>query len=106
MTSSRVLVINNGTLSLNQLRQRFHDLGSRTDTVEAAAVPARLDGRYQAVVLSGTKVRAYDSDYYRRLIDLVMDSTVPVFAICGAYLAGETVETGHHVPGGWPPWTC
>ncbi|MGW3557273.1 type 1 glutamine amidotransferase [Streptomyces sp. NPDC000963] len=83
MAQSRVLVVNNGTLSLKQLRGRFEELGSQTDAVDAASVPARLDGRYQAVVMSGTKVRAYDTDYYRPLIDLVMGADVPVLGICG-----------------------
>ena len=83
MTTSRVLVVNNGTLSLKQLLGRFEDLGSETDVVDAASVPGSLDPKYQAVVLSGTKVRAYDSDYYRPLIDLVMGAKVPVFGICG-----------------------
>ncbi|MFJ4771183.1 type 1 glutamine amidotransferase [Streptomyces uncialis] len=83
MATSRVLVVNNGTLSLKQLRGRFEELGSATDTVEAAHVPAKVGDRYQAIVLSGTKVRAYDSDHYRPLIDLVMTTDVPVFGICG-----------------------
>ncbi|MEU5219260.1 gamma-glutamyl-gamma-aminobutyrate hydrolase family protein [Streptomyces sp. NPDC020807] len=83
MAQSRVLVVNNGTLSLKQLRHRFEELGSATDVVDAASVPARLDGRHQAIVLSGTKVRAYDTEFYKPLIDLVMTSEVPVFGICG-----------------------
>ncbi|WP_030200862.1 type 1 glutamine amidotransferase [Streptomyces sp. NRRL S-87] len=83
MAKPRVLVVNNGTLSLKQLRTRFEELGSDTDAVDAASVPASLGGRYQAIVLSGTKVRAYDTDYYRPLIDLVMGSDVPVYGICG-----------------------
>ncbi|WP_037908611.1 type 1 glutamine amidotransferase [Actinacidiphila yeochonensis] len=83
MAQPRVLVVNNGTLSLKQLRGRFEELGSRTDVVTASEVPARLDDRYQAVVMSGTKVRAYDRDFYRPLIDLVTGSRVPVFGICG-----------------------
>ncbi|MER7183133.1 gamma-glutamyl-gamma-aminobutyrate hydrolase family protein [Streptomyces hyaluromycini] len=83
MATSRVLVVNNGTLSLSQLRRRFEELGSETDTVDAASVPSGVAGRYQAIVLSGTKVRAYDSDHYRPLIDLVMTADVPVFGICG-----------------------
>lgn len=83
MATSRVLVVNNGTLSLEQLRGRFEALGSETDVVDAASVPSRLDRRYQAITLSGTKVRAYDEDYYRPLVDLVMTAEVPVFGICG-----------------------
>ncbi|CUW32150.1 MULTISPECIES: type 1 glutamine amidotransferase [Streptomyces] len=83
MAKTRVLVVNNRTLSLKQLRERFEALGSDTDTVDAASVPARLDGRYQAIVLSGTKVRAYDQEYYKPLVDLVMNADVPVFGICG-----------------------
>lgn len=83
MARPRVLVVNNGTLSLKQLRKRFEDLGSDTDTVDAAHVPCGLGGNYQAVVLSGTKVRAWDRDFYRPLIDLVMNADVPVFGICG-----------------------
>lgn len=83
MTQPRVLVVNNGTLSLKQLCRRFEDLGSATEVVTAEAVPDRVDGRYQAIVLSGTKVRAYDTAYYRPLIELVMTAPVPVFGICG-----------------------
>ncbi|MFD6423364.1 type 1 glutamine amidotransferase [Streptomyces sp. NPDC060198] len=106
MTKSRVLVVNNGTLSLKQLRKRFEDLGSDTETVDAASVPARLGGRYQAIALSGTKVRAYDSDYYRPLIDLVMNSGVPVLGICGgmqilAVAAGGSLVEGPQRVGGY-----
>lgn len=83
MARSRVLVVNNKTLSLKQLRARFETLGSDTEAVDTASIPSALDGRYQAIVLSGTKVRAYDTDYYRPLIDLVMSADVPVFGICG-----------------------
>lgn len=83
MASPRVLVINNGTLSLPQLRRRFEALGSETDTADVASVPDRAGDRYQALVLSGTKVRAFDRDHYRPLVDLVMNTDVPVFGICG-----------------------
>ncbi|MDQ0585407.1 type 1 glutamine amidotransferase [Streptomyces rishiriensis] len=105
MAQPRVLVVNNGTLSLKQLRGRFEELGSATDTVDAASVPARLDGRYQAIVLSGTKVRAYDRDHYRPLIDLVTSTDVPVFGICGgmqilAVSAGGRLVEGPQRVGG------
>ncbi|GAA2436995.1 type 1 glutamine amidotransferase [Streptomyces mauvecolor] len=105
MASSRVLVVNNGTLSLKQLRKRFEDLGSETDTVDAASVPRKLDGRHQAIVLSGTKVRAFDSDFYRPLIDLVMQADVPVLGICGgmqiiAVAAGAELAEGPQRVGG------
>jgi len=79
----RVLVVNNKTLSLPQLRKRFEDFGAATDVVSSTEVPAKLNGSHQAIVLSGTKVRAYDTEYYKPLIDLVMTSEVPVFGICG-----------------------
>ncbi|MGW3121316.1 type 1 glutamine amidotransferase [Streptomyces sp. NPDC001107] len=105
MAHSRVLVVNNGTLSLKQLRKRFEELGSDTEAVDATSVPARLDGRYQAIVLSGTKVRAYDRDHYKPLVDLVMGSDVPVFGICGgmqilAVAAGGTLAEGPQRVGG------
>jgi GMP synthase-like glutamine amidotransferase len=105
VASSRVLVVNNGTLSLKQLRKRFEDLGSETDTVDAASVPRKLDGRHQAIVLSGTKVRAFDSDFYRPLIDLVMQADVPVLGICGgmqiiAVAAGAELAEGPQRVGG------
>lgn len=105
MATSRVLVVNNGTLSLKQLRGRFEELGSATDTVEAARVPAKVGDRYQAIVLSGTKVRAYDSDHYRPLIDLVMTTDVPVFGICGGMqiigtAAGGSLAEGPQRVGG------
>ncbi|RDG32434.1 type 1 glutamine amidotransferase [Streptomyces corynorhini] len=106
MARSRVLIIDNGTLSLPQLRRRLEQLGARTETVDTASVPARLDGRYQAVVLSGTKVRAYDLDHYRPLIDLVMGTGVPVFGICGgmqilAVAAGGRLAEGPQRVGGY-----
>lgn len=106
MAQPRVLVVNNGTLSLKQLRARFEQLGSLTDVVDAAAVPARLDGRHQAIVLSGTKVRAYDTEYYKPLINLVMTADRPVFGICGgmqilAVAAGGRLEDGPSRVGGY-----
>jgi GMP synthase (glutamine-hydrolysing) len=102
----RVLVVDNGTLSLPQLRGRFEELGSATGTVDATSVPRRLDpGRYQAVVLSGTKVRAFDQDHYKPLVDLVMTSGVPVLGICGgmqilAVAAGGRLAEGPQRVGG------
>ncbi|GAA2273353.1 MULTISPECIES: type 1 glutamine amidotransferase [Kitasatospora] len=106
MARSRVLVVNNGTLSLKQLRSRFEELGSDTDVADAASVPARLDGRHQAIVLSGTKVRAWDHDFYRPLVDLVMGADVPVFGICGgmqilAVSAGGRLAEGPQRVGGF-----
>ncbi|MDQ0794848.1 type 1 glutamine amidotransferase [Streptomyces sp. B1I3] len=105
MTKPRVLVVNNGTLSLPQLRRRLEELGADTDTVDAASVPARVDGRYQAVVLSGTKVRAYDQAYYGPLVELVTGTDVPVLGICGgmqiiALAAGGRMEEGPQRVGG------
>ncbi|MFJ3494266.1 type 1 glutamine amidotransferase [Streptomyces sp. NPDC086091] len=101
----RVLVVDNGTLSLKQLRSRLEQLGSRTDAVRASDVPSRLDGRHQAIVLSGTKVRAYDTDFYRPLLDLVHSSDVPVLGICGgmqiiAVAAGAELTPGPQRVGG------
>ncbi|MCU1681774.1 MAG: guaA 2 [Amycolatopsis sp.] len=106
MARSRVLVVNNRTLSLKQLRGRFEELGSDTETVESTEVPSGVNGRYQAIVLSGTKVRAYDTDYYRPLIDLVMGTDVPVFGICGgmqilAVAAGGQLADGPQRIGGY-----
>ncbi|GAA2659653.1 MULTISPECIES: type 1 glutamine amidotransferase [Actinosynnema] len=83
MTSPRVLVVDNGSLSIPQVRRSFEALGAQTDLARADEVPDALPAKYQALVLSGTKVRAYDSDHYRRLIDLVHGSAVPVWGICG-----------------------
>ncbi|MFI8003363.1 type 1 glutamine amidotransferase [Streptomyces sp. NPDC086010] len=106
MTRPRVLVVNNGTLSLRQLQSRFEALGSQTEATDARSVPARVDGRYQAIVLSGTKVRAYDSEYYKPLIDLVTRTEVPVFGICGGLqilgvAAGGRLEEGPQRVGGY-----
>ncbi|WP_328315729.1 type 1 glutamine amidotransferase [Streptomyces sp. NBC_00388] len=106
MTQPRVLVVNNGTLSLRQLRSRLEELGSETEVVDAASVPARLGSRYRAVVLSGTKVRAYDRAYYRPLVDLVMGAGVPVLGICGgmqilAVAAGGRLAEGPQRVGGY-----
>ncbi|MFI6154728.1 type 1 glutamine amidotransferase [Kitasatospora sp. NPDC051170] len=105
MTKPRVLVVNNGTLSLPQLRRRFEDLGSETEAVDVKSVPSSLNGRYQAIVLSGTKVRAYDQDHYKPLTDLIFSSDVPVFGICGgmqiiAVSAGGRLAEGPQRVGG------
>jgi GMP synthase (glutamine-hydrolysing) len=99
MTSPRVLVVDNGSLSIPQVRKSFEVLGAETDLVRAAEVPDRLGPRYQALVLSGTKVRAYDSDFYRRLTDLVFTSTVPVWGICGGMQIIGTAAGAELVPG-------
>ncbi|MFC8720378.1 type 1 glutamine amidotransferase [Kitasatospora sp. NPDC057198] len=106
MATSRVLVVNNGTLSLKQLRGRFETLGSETEVTDAASVPAKLSGRYQAIVLSGTKVRAFDQEFYKPLVDLVMTADVPVFGICGgmqliAVSAGGELAPGEQRVGGY-----
>ena len=106
MARPRVLVVNNGTLSLKQLRARLEALGSDTEAVPAAEVPARLDGRHQAIVLSGTKVRAYDTGFYRPLVNLVMGADVPVLGICGgmqilAVSAGGRLADGPQRVGGY-----
>ncbi|MDT6982760.1 type 1 glutamine amidotransferase [Streptomyces lusitanus] len=105
MTQPRVLVVDNGTLSLPQLCRRLEQLGSLTETVKAASVPTRLTGRHQAIVLSGTKVRAWDQAYYRPLIDLVTHAAVPVLGICGgmqllAVAAGGRLAEGPQRVGG------
>lgn len=108
MTAPRVLIINNGTLSLPQLRARLETLGAETETLAATEVDGRPRPRWQAIVLSGTKVRAYDTEHYRPLIELVRTSRVPVLGICGgmqiiavahgAELAeGESRVGGHEV---------
>ncbi|WAL93168.1 type 1 glutamine amidotransferase [Streptomyces sp. Je 1-369] len=99
MLHPRVLIVDNGTLSLTQLRRCLEELGSHTDTVNATSVPSRLRGRHQAIVLSGTKVRAHDRKHYAPLIDLVLCADVPVLGICGgmhilAVAAGGRLEVG------------
>lgn len=106
-TRPSVLLVDNGTLSLPQLRRRFDELGSTTDAVAPREVPATVDGMYQAIVLSGTKVRAFDQDHYRRVVDLVMTTSVPVYAICGgmqvlALAAGATLREGPSRVGSFP----
>lgn len=99
MTPPRVLVVNNGTLSLRQLQTRLEEVGSVSDAVHVSALPDRLDGTYQAMVLSGTKVRAYDQDYYKRLVGLVMGSDVPVLGICGGLQIIAAAAGGHLAEG-------
>jgi len=99
MTSPRVLVVDNGSLSIPQVRRSFEALGAETDLMRADEAPGTLDPRYQALVLSGTKVRAYDSDFYARLIDMVFTSTVPVWGICGGMQIIGTAAGAELVPG-------
>ena len=83
LDGAHVLVVDNGTLSLGQLRRRLESFGATTETVRAAAVPATLPSSVDAIVLSGTKVRAYDQDFYGPLVELVGSADVPVLGICG-----------------------
>lgn len=99
MTSPTVLVIDNGSLSVRQLGARLQQLGVKTETVHCTDLPDRAGARHQAVVLSGTKVRAYDGDFYRPLLDLVVTSTVPVLGICGGMQIIGTAAGAELVPG-------
>ncbi|MEV7190454.1 gamma-glutamyl-gamma-aminobutyrate hydrolase family protein [Streptomyces sp. NPDC093510] len=99
MLRPRVLVVDNGTLSLPQLCLRLRTLGSLPDTVDTASVPHRLTGRHQAIVLSGTKVRAHDREHYAPLIDLVMTADVPVLGICGGMQLLAVAAGGRLAPG-------
>ncbi|MET7362151.1 gamma-glutamyl-gamma-aminobutyrate hydrolase family protein [Streptomyces sp. NPDC005562] len=83
MPRPHVLVVDNGTLSLPQLSAVLDDLGTATTVVDTASVPPRLADHHQAVVLSGTKVRAHDLGHYARLLDLLANTDVPVLGICG-----------------------
>lgn len=105
MARPRVLVVNNGTLSLPQLQARFEALGAEAHAAPVAEVPSAVNGRYEAIVLSGTKVRAYDTEFYRPLTDLVMGADVPVLGICGgmqliAAAAGGRLAEGPQRVGG------
>ncbi|NUT95710.1 MAG: C26 family cysteine hydrolase domain-containing family [Saccharothrix sp.] len=99
MTTPRVLVVDNGSLSIDALRKTFHALGADTDVIRADEVAPTLHPRYQALVLSGTKVRAYDAHFYRPLVDLVFGSTVPVWGICGGMQVIGTAAGAGLVPG-------
>lgn len=82
MPTPRVLIIDNGSLSIPALRKRFGDLGAPADVVPCAEAPAKMPGAYQALVLSGTKVPAHQGDY-RRVAGLFMDSDIPTLGVCG-----------------------
>lgn len=99
MLRPHVLVVDNGTLSLPQLLCRLEDLGSTAAVVDTAAVPSRLGGRYQAIVLSGTKVRAHDRAHYAPVVDLITNADVPVLGICGGMQVMAAAAGGHLRPG-------
>ncbi|QQQ78734.1 gamma-glutamyl-gamma-aminobutyrate hydrolase family protein [Saccharothrix sp. 6-C] len=99
MSSPRVLVVDNGSLSIDAVQKTFHALGVDSDVTKATEVPSALDGRYQGLVLSGTKVRAYDSEYYKPLIDLVFSTSVPVWGICGGMQIIATAAGAELKPG-------
>ncbi|MCM6775891.1 hypothetical protein NDR87_17380 [Nocardia sp. CDC159] len=81
MIAPRVLIIDNGSLSIAALRRRFESLGLGTEVVPCAEAPARI-GEYQALVLSGTKIPADVGDY-SRIVDLFTDSHTPTLGVCG-----------------------
>lgn len=100
MAEPELLVVDNGTLSLPALCKTLDGLGARTTSIPVGDVTGRpLHSRYRGLVLSGTKVRAYDSTFYGRLIDTVFDSAIPVWGICGgmqliALSCGSTLVPG------------
>ncbi|WP_415972198.1 type 1 glutamine amidotransferase [Rhodococcus sp. 077-4] len=100
MADPEVLVVDNGTLSLPALCKSLEKVGAQVTTIAVGDVAgAPLPQRYKGLVLSGTKVRAYDSEFYARLIDTVFGSTVPVWGICGgmqliALARGSTLQQG------------
>nr|WP_202121537.1 gamma-glutamyl-gamma-aminobutyrate hydrolase family protein [Streptomyces sp. BA2] len=93
------MVVDNGTLSLPHLRRCLENLGSHTDTVDAASAPSRLQRQHQAIVLSGTKVRADNREHYQPVINLVMASNVPVLGICGGMQILAVAAGAHLRPG-------
>jgi GMP synthase (glutamine-hydrolysing) len=62
-------------------------------------VPSGLAGRYQAIVLSGTKVRAHDREHYKPLINLIRSTDVPVLGICGGMQILAVAAGSHLSPG-------
>ncbi|UOZ07045.1 type 1 glutamine amidotransferase [Amycolatopsis sp. WQ 127309] len=106
MTVPRVLIIDNGSLSIGPLRRKFERLGLETDVVPVADAPVGLLGRHQALVLSGTKVPAHVGDY-RHVVDLVRGSGVPTLGVCGgmhvlALANGAELERGKQRVGNFP----
>jgi GMP synthase (glutamine-hydrolysing) len=81
MPSTRVLVVDNGSLSVVVLRRRLTELGADVDVVAHDRLPAKVR-IHQAVVLSGTKIPADRGDY-SPLIELVEACAVPVLGLCG-----------------------
>lgn len=106
MTVPCVLIVDNGSLSIGPLRRKFERLQFETEVVRVADAPAHLDSRHQAVVLSGTKVPAHVGDY-RHVVNLVMQSEVPVLGVCGgmhilALAHGARLERGEQRVGNYP----
>ncbi|MCM1011815.1 gamma-glutamyl-gamma-aminobutyrate hydrolase family protein [Brevibacterium sp. XM4083] len=104
LTGKTVLVVNNGTLSLRQLVTRFNELGANTRTVDVGNVAPDLSG-FDALVLSGTKVRAYDTEHYRHLLHVVDNTDKPVLGVCGGMqlmltARGAQLEPGEQRVGG------
>ncbi|MFC0112088.1 glutamine amidotransferase-related protein [Kibdelosporangium aridum] len=106
MTGPCVLIIDNGSLSIGPLRRKFERLHLDTEVVRVADAPTRVDGRYQALVLSGTKVPAHVGDY-RHVVDLVLRSGLPTLGVCGgmhilALAHGAKLERGQQRVGNYP----
>jgi GMP synthase-like glutamine amidotransferase len=78
----RVLIVNNGSLSIPALRQRFEELGAMADVERVVDLPAKMPGKYQALVLSGTRIPAHNGDY-GNVTRLFMDSAIPTLGVCG-----------------------
>ncbi|MFI8931383.1 gamma-glutamyl-gamma-aminobutyrate hydrolase family protein [Streptomyces sp. NPDC053474] len=83
----RVLVVDNGSLSVGALTGRLARLGAESDVVGCGEVPRRLVSGHGALVLSGTKVPADRGTHargaYGPLVDLVESCRVPVLGVCG-----------------------
>ncbi|MFE0100614.1 gamma-glutamyl-gamma-aminobutyrate hydrolase family protein [Streptomyces sp. NPDC059009] len=82
MRPMRVLIVDNGSLSVTVMARRLAQLGCESDIVACADVPRRPADRHRAMVLSGTKVPA-DQGAYGPLVELVDGCRLPVLGVCG-----------------------
>ncbi|MFJ9854861.1 gamma-glutamyl-gamma-aminobutyrate hydrolase family protein [Streptomyces sp. NPDC101150] len=98
MDSTRVLVVDNGSLSAHLLCSRLADLGVDVGLVGSQEVPRVLPSGTRAMVLSGTGVPA-DEGSYRRLEDTVSRCAVPVLGVCGGMQILGVMQGGRLVRG-------
>lgn len=94
---SRILIVDNGSLSTDVLSERLIGLGAETEIVSLGELYPEMpeEGGYDAVVLTGTDVPSTTPYVYESELELIRRTRVPLLGICGGmHLIGKAHGIG------------